>query len=124
MVLHRHSSSPRTRHRHCPLHHHPSLLTNENPPTVTSTTPLYIPLAIALLTPSPFCVTCLSILAFEYCRQRYLCTLVIIDPPFYCIHTSYWYHRIISCVTRLFPRIHNCYLGLCISHKWEQSCDT
>ena len=38
-------------------------------------------LAIALLTPSPFCVTCLSRLAFEYCRQRYLCTLVIIDPP-------------------------------------------
>ena len=73
------------------------------------------PLAIALLTPSPFCVTCLSRLAFEYCRQRYLCTLVIIDPPFHCIYTiSYWYHHIIPCVTRLFPHIHNCYLGLCI----------
>jgi len=72
-------------------------------------------LAIALLTPSPFCVTCLSRLAFEYCRQRYLCTLVIIDPPFHCIYTiSYWYHHIIPCVTRLFPHIHNCYLGLCI----------
>ena len=34
-------------------------------------------LEIALLTPSPFCVTCLSRLAFEYCRQRYLCTLAI-----------------------------------------------
>jgi hypothetical protein len=40
---------------------------------------LYIPTAIPLITPSPFCVTCLSRLAIEYCRQRYLCTLVIID---------------------------------------------
>src|SRR5215216_6895210 len=84
---------------------------------VTSTTPLYIPLAIALITPSPFCVTYLSRLDIEYCRQRYLCTLVIIDPPFHCIHTiSYWYHH--TCVTRLFPHIHNCHFGLCISHKW------
>src|SRR6187401_3148883 len=82
---------------------------------VTSTTSLYIHLAIALLTPSPFCVTCLSRLAFEYCQQRYLCTLVIIDTLFHCIYTiSYWYHHIIPCVTRLFPHIHNCYLGLCI----------
>ena len=94
---------------------------SSSPRTVTSISswyrgipPLYIPLAIALLTPSPFCVTCLWRLAFEYCRQRYLCTLVI--RTFYCIHTiSYWYH-IIPCVTRLFPYIQNCYLGLCISH--------
>ena len=48
-------------------------------------------LAIALLTPSPFCVTCLSRLAFEYCRQRYLCTLVVIDIH----HPLHIYHIIL-----------------------------
>lgn len=77
--------------------------------------PLYIPLAIALITSSPFCVTCLSRLDFEYCRQCYLCTLVIYT--IHCIHTiSYWYH-IILCASSLFPHIYNCYLGLCISQS-------
>src|SRR5215216_2973421 len=93
---------------------------SSSPRTVISTTPLYIPLAIALLTPSPFCVTCLSRLVIEYCRQRYLCTLVIIDlhlplHTYHIILVSYWYYH--NCVTRLFPHIHNCYLGLFISHS-------
>ena len=73
-------------------------------------------LAIALLTPSPFCVTYLSRPAFEYCRQRYLCTLAIRPSiayiPYHIVSSCYL--SIIPCVTRLFPHIHNCYLGLCI----------
>ena len=85
--------------------------------TVTSTTPLYIPLAIALIIPIPFCVTYLSRLAFDYCRQCYLCTSVIYTS--HCIYTvSYWYHHIISCASSLFPHIYNCYLGLYIVQKW------
>ena len=79
--------------------------------------PLYIPLAIALLTPSPFCVTCLSRLAIWVLPATLLVHNSGLHLPLHTYHTiSYWYH-IIPCVTRLFPHIHNCYLGLCISQS-------
>ena len=59
--------------------------------TVTSTTPLYIPLAIALITPSPLYVTCLTRLAIWVLPATLL--VHISDHTSHSIHTiSYWYH--------------------------------
>src|SRR3989337_2880172 len=64
---------------------------------VTSTTSLYI-----------------SPLLLRIAGQCYLCTLVIHIPhSFHCVHISS-YHLLCH---QLFPHIHNCYLGLSISHK-------
>ena len=122
MVLHRqHAAQLRQGVDIDHLHHFDTLTVSKTVTSISSwyraIPSLYILLSIAMLTLSPFCVTCLSRLAIEYCRQRYLCTVVI--RTFHCIHTIYCqYHHIIPCVTRSFLHIHNCYLGLCILHKW------
>ena len=108
-VRHQHpyrSSSPRT--------------TTNGYITLVSASPLYhlgivIPLyiiAIALITTiAQFCASYPSRLAFEYCRQRHLCTLVVILNIAYLPYLRGAYLGIISCVTRLSSHIHNSYHG-------------
>ena len=126
MVRHRqhhHSTAPRIHHR--PLHHFDKLIVSKNGNLciiLVSWYPIIVHSCHYIVNPlAHFCVTYLSRLAFKYCRQRHLCTLVIIGlhlplHTYHIILISSWYH-IISCVTRLFPHIHNCYLGSCILHS-------
>ena len=74
---------------------------SSSPRTVTSMTSLSF-LAIALIPTWPyFCVAYPSRLAIEYCRQRDLCTLVIILSIAYIPYHSGAYRGILSCVTKL-----------------------
>ena len=123
MVRHRqHCRSPSTRIRHRPLHHFDTLTVSKNGNLyiiLVSWYPIIVHSCHYIVNPiAHFAYLNYRDKAFEYCRQHYLCTLVIIDPP-PIAYTPYhhWYHHIIPCVTRLFPHIHNCYLGLCISQS-------
>ena len=74
--------------------------------TVTSTTPLYITLAIALLTPSPFCVTCLSRLAIWVLPATWLMHISGLHHPLHTYHiilVSYHplCHKIVPVYTQL-----------------------